>query len=260
MRFVILAPPYSDSSSGIRACFRLGHWLNTLGQTCHVLAGQGEPVPREWDVRMCIIDKVPVPDDVIAVYPEVVTGNPLQAKHVARWVLNKPGLIGGTKTYDPMETVFYAPQLTGDDYLREAAQSAAGPREVYPLQTSVHEPHLFYPTRRTDRKGVCYFVYKGADVFAKSGHLLPTNQWRLIDRSAPLSRVELADLFHRSEAFYSWDAHSAITREAAMCGCPTWIVDEYGEVTEVSTYIPIQEYQAYLQPPQGIERLIAMAE
>ena len=261
MRYVILAPPYRDSSSGIRSLFRLCHWINTLGQTCHILAGQSnEKPPSEWDVRYCIVDKVPVPDDVISILPEVVSGNPLGAKHVARWVLNTPGLIGGTKTYDSMETVFYAPQLTGPDYLREAAQKAANGREVFPLQTSVHEPHLFYPTRRTDRKGTCYFVYKGGDAFAKSGHLFPLHQWREISHLAPLSRPDLADLFHRSEAFYSWDAHSAITREAALCGCPTWIVDAEGALTPVPQPSYANAIDQYSYPPHGLERLIAMAD
>lgn len=240
--------------------FRLSHWLCTLGATSHVLtAPSDESPPPEWDIRYVLING-PVPDDVIAVYPEVVSGNPLRAKHVARWVLNIPGLIGGDTTYDDSETVFFAPQLTGSDYLREAAQKAANGREVFPLQTSVHEPHLFYPTQRTDRKGTCWFVYKGAEAFTKSGHLYPTNEWRLIDRSAPLSRVELADLFHRSEAFYSWDAHSGITREAALCGCPTWIVGGDGTALPVAEPDFRQDVKGWHYQPEGIERLIAMAE
>lgn len=221
-----------------------------------------ETVPPEWDVRYALFEP-PAPDDVIAVYAEIYPGNPLGAKHVARFVLNIPGLLGGDKVYADTETIFYAPQLTGDDYLKDAAQKAAGGREVFPLQTSVHEPHLFYPTQRKDRKGTCYFHYKGFAAFAKSGHLFPTAEWRLIDRSAPLSRVELADLFHRSEAFYSWDAHSGITREAALCGCPTFIVDENGLATPVSepAYVGWDGAIAqYLQPPAGIERLLEMAE
>ena len=43
---------------------------------------------------------------VRVVYPETVTGNPLGAKVVIRWVLNRPGLLAGDRVFDPKKIVF----------------------------------------------------------------------------------------------------------------------------------------------------------
>ena len=259
--FVVVAPPYTDTSSGVRACYRLVHWLNTLGETAYICTTPGpEKPPREWDIRYRLFASYPIPDDVIAIYPEIYRHNALGAKTVVRWVLNHPGLLGGDTVYDDGEIIFYAPQLTGPDLYRESAQKAAGNREIYPLQTSVHEPHLFYPSKRTDRKGTCYHVYKGFDAFTKSGGRFPLESWRLIGHPGMnVSRVELGELFRRSEAFYSWDHASGITREAAICGCPTFIVDAEGNTTEVAPVDYAEVVAQYFNPPAGIERLIELA-
>lgn len=256
MTFLIQSPPYRDSSSGIRALWRLAHWLNVLGCEAYVVAEPGETPPLDWDVRLAQLSG-PQPD-AIAVYPEIVSGNPLGCGRVARWVLNRPGLLGGDTAYDPAETVFYSPQRSGPDVFYEPARAAAG-KEVYPLGTSVHEPHLFYPSKRADRSGTCYFVYKGQEAFAASGSRFPTHEWHLLSPAAPVSRADLAFLFHHTEALYSWDPHSGITREAAICGVRTYIVDAAGATTEVPAPPYDEVVNDYLLPPVGIERLIALA-
>lgn len=258
--FVIVAPSYTDCSSGVRSCYRLCHWLNTLGATAHMVAGPpAMPIPREWDVRFRLFERLPVPKDVIAIYPEIYQGNPIQAKHVVRWVLNFPGLLGGDKVYHPDEHVFYAPQTTGPDLFREAAEAAAG-KEVYPLgPLSIHEPHYFYPTKRSDRKGTLYFVYKGFEAFTRSGPKFSIDYWRLLSPGNPVPRVELGRLFRECEAFYSWDPHSGIMRDAVMCGAPTYLVDADANVTEVPPVSWPEAVVQYFQPPAGIERLMEIA-
>ena len=257
-QFVIVAPPYRDSSSGIRALYRLAHWLNALGQEAYVFAEPWEAPPREWDAPPCKV-LPPVGPDVIAVYPEIVPGNPLGAKTVVRWVLNHPGLLGGDTTYAENEHVFYALQKSGPDVYRASAQAAAGGREVFPLGAYIHEPHLFYPSQQK-REGTCYFVYKGAEAFAKSGGMFPTAEWHLLSPDKPVSRADLGFLFRRIEALYSWDAHSGITREAAICGVKTYIVDAEGATVEVPQPDYREVIDDYLLPPPGIERLIAIGE
>ena len=59
---------------------------------------------RATAIASATCDAAPLDGDWCAVYPEIVRGNPWNAPHVARWVLNVPGLLrGGDKEYDPAE-------------------------------------------------------------------------------------------------------------------------------------------------------------
>src|ERR1035437_2211619 len=99
MKYLIWSYTYSHASSGPKALHRLCHELNLAGQQAAI--GYNWPTNPEWIEPHGSMD-----DDTIAVYPEVVSGNPWGAKRVARWTLNVPGKLGGDKEYDPSEIVF----------------------------------------------------------------------------------------------------------------------------------------------------------
>jgi hypothetical protein len=95
--YYIFAPDYRQSSAGIRVLHYLCHALNELGEEAY-LANARVAHP---DLRTPMLSKETMRAHFlssrtpIAIYPEVVKGNPLDTPIVARWLLNKPGHLGG---------------------------------------------------------------------------------------------------------------------------------------------------------------------
>ena len=54
------------------------------------------PIARTNDIR-----------DAIVIYPEITFGNPLRAKNVVRWLLNKPGRMDGPIEFGNKDLIFY---------------------------------------------------------------------------------------------------------------------------------------------------------
>jgi hypothetical protein len=91
-KFVIWTPGmYDQTSGGNVALFKLANDLKSLGHDAYVLANSYNsrydvPIGNEIDLSR---------NDVITIYPEIIVGNPCNAKNVVRWILNTVGVIGG---------------------------------------------------------------------------------------------------------------------------------------------------------------------
>ena len=148
-------------------------------------------------------------ENAVVVYPEIIWGNPLGARHVARWVLNRPALRGGSLRFSPDELVF------------------SWSRQYYPsphlLRLDVIDRDLFYDAgerRTTD----AVFVYKGGRV-RETPELdgLP-----VITMDYPASREELAALLRRTRILYTHDLHTALADEADACGAKVKVITPDG--------------------------------
>jgi hypothetical protein len=108
-RFIIVAPPYNETSAGVKVLHFLCHSLNQAGVNSSILFLDVRD--RSYNSFMSTTDKsafhesynTPVIinlEDIdfandIVVYPDIIRGNPLNSKKVVRYMLNKNGLITG---------------------------------------------------------------------------------------------------------------------------------------------------------------------
>lgn len=190
-RYVIVSPPYQQSSAGIRVLHRL--WQDLL----------------EHGYQAKITNYIiPVDDTDIVVYPEIYKGNPLKAKTVVRFVLYYPGVIGGDKEYDPSELIF----TYRDEYYPGAPM----------LTTPIMED--FFTDYGLERKGACFWVGKGAHI----PRIKETEGIPEITREWPSERRDLAKLFNSVETFYTYDVSTMLIPEAQKCGCNVVVV--HGEI------------------------------
>jgi len=80
MRFIVNAPDFSNKSAGNVMLYTLNEELNRLGYKSEILK---------------FLEKRTITDDTIVIYPEVIDGNPLNAKNIVRYYLNREGMAAG---------------------------------------------------------------------------------------------------------------------------------------------------------------------
>ena len=199
-RYVIYAPFYRHNSAGIRVMYDLQKWLILAGYDAIVIAAINGYTTEQFS------------EDIV-IYPEVVTGNPLRAKRVVRYVLNVPGKLGGTKHYAPHELL-----VAYNDLLAEHADGRV-------LNVPTIES-FFCKTDAPKTKSAVY-VGKGKDL-----GLHPT-ECVYFTRDFPSTRRGVAALLKQVSTLYTYDNFTAIAAEALLCGCEVKVIQQDGEITDL---------------------------
>ncbi len=219
--YYIVAPPYTRTSAGVRVLHLLCHSLNRKGHMAYLLFYPALP----WRKRQVCPDLLtPILTPAIArshfekkqtpimVYPETVAGNPFRSPCVVRYVMNFPGLLGGDKEYDSRELCF--------SYSRVLAEKTNAPGNILFLPAT--DTRIFNPGPTPQkRQGTCFYADKYK--VAHKGKLFDITKNSVeITRNLAASQTpqEIADIFRRSELFFSYE-NTALATEAVLCGCPT---------------------------------------
>lgn len=206
--YVIISPEYDHTSGGIKVMWGLYGWLLAKGQIAYI---------NRWPQG-----------EVIAIYPEIQNGNPVNAKQIVRYVLNTPGVMGGMDQYGrftpgpvdfPGENVYYFSRMFG--------------------KAKDEKHYLFLPVIDTNtfrnRNGIrtksCYLIGKGTNK-----HKHPEDSIA-IDRRFASDQGALSDLLNECHTFYCYDNLTAMMEVSRLCGCP---VQYYGDYTyeQLSQYEP----------------------
>lgn len=155
-------------------------------------------------------------DDHIVVYPEITFGNPLRAKNVVRWLLHNPGVMS--------QNIFYG---SGEIYFKfhSGLKDFSYPGSIMSknLLKVIDFPLDVYNKERVSlsRNGSAYCIRKGKH--KKIVHDLSDSI--LIDGK---SHAEVAGIFKRVRTFISYDAYTAYSRFAALCGCDSVVIPDEG--------------------------------
>lgn len=208
--YLIFCYNYTHASAGLKVLHHLCHQLNLAGERAYISVSQPNPA---WNTPFHL---PPLDEEYIAVYPETIAGNPWDAPHVVRWVLNVPGLLpGGEPTYDPSEMVFaWVPQfLAGVPLLR--------------LESI--ELDIYYD-RHEPRAGEMYYDGKSY-LFGTHGDTTGAAPITLAMRE---DRYALADALNHATLLRSFDEVSGMNDIARLCGCPVRMVN--GEILQPDGY------------------------
>lgn len=107
MKFLFYIFDPNWESGGIMVMHELSKILCTLGQDVYLTTAKTKlPENPSKIVDEGEAIRIANQDDCITIYPEIIFGNPLKAKHVVRWVLYYPGVHAGDTVYDDNEYVF----------------------------------------------------------------------------------------------------------------------------------------------------------
>jgi O-antigen biosynthesis protein len=223
MVFQIWAPAYRKDSVGVRALHQLSRELNNRG----IPASAG-------------LDMKPNGDMSIAVYPEVIEGNPFTARITVRWLLSNGGCAGSQ---------------TDLTFVWESCCNPVGSR--YPVLWMPMVDEAIFRDRGLKRSGACIYARK---YLIGGGRIRPEHKGLLNLASLPLGYWKVvAMMLQRSGKLISYE-RSMITTEALLCGCPV----EFTQPELNENYNPenvIEDYRASKQrSPQMISDFIAACE
>lgn len=250
LRFFIMACSYNANVGGTVVLHRLCHELNQLGFEAQMI-----PFRRSFDIRKnnliisllkllkdYLIRRIPYKTNsnlntpicknkinfsdanLVVIYPENISGNPLNARNIVRWLLHHPGYHEGEYLYGLNELYFRYHSGIKIPYDLVASTSSL-------VLKVVHYPIEFYNKKNlsSDRCGTAYSIRKGAG--KRLVHKLTDSI--LIDGK---SHREISEIFKRVETFISYDTRSAYSTFAVLCGCNSVIVPDEGE--DIDDWLP----------------------
>lgn len=253
MEFIIYCPGFNERIGGVYALHLLCHLLNKNGATAsmypwfyhdevsaiHIKAPLSKAIasrdllnhypayitnPR-WNTPVYSgrVEEVSERTDLIAVYPEVVFGNPLRAKNIARWLLNTPGA-HNKKIYFTYGEV----QFLYREFFQPLKQMGLETADF--LLHVLEVPWDLFDVRKPNvstepRVGTAYALRKGKHKPIQ--HELEGSI--LIDN---LSMQEIGEVFKKVETFISYDTASLYSQLAVLSGCNSVVIPDVGVTKE----------------------------
>ncbi len=222
--YYIYAPAYTKKSMGIKILHYLCHYLNTKGYPAFLFDSN----MSKYKINTKLISPILTVNIInchreqnlspIAIYPDVVNGNPLNCNNVVRYLLNYPGLLGGPKEFEQNDLIY--------SYTKKISDRVNHSNKHILFIPPLIDSKIFYPPiSDTKRTGGCYYASKYKE-FHKQKTLPFTDNLIEITRDKENSQTteEIGELFRKSEFFATYEDTSLIT-ESLLCGCPVILIE-----------------------------------
>ena len=212
LTFLLWTPPYTDEWGGVIVLHRLAEILASKGYPTYTTGPtkQGSLAKFVGDVPNLSIN----PETTMVIYPEIVSGNPFNSKHITRWVLYTPGKNGGDGKYPSSDLVYkywdifeVSDDIRVDGYLR-----------------CIDTKKDFFVDQGLERSGTCHLLKKGLQ-YAKNFNQHPSDSQSL---DGFINDEHLKNVFNQKEMFISYDAMSYHSIQAALCGCLSVVIPDPG--------------------------------
>jgi GT2 family glycosyltransferase len=218
--YYFLAPAYRETSSGVVTLHYLCHMLNLSGREAYICGTEGVNPDLKTPLltssisqRHVAAGKVP-----IAVYPEVIPGNPLNCAVVSRFLLNFEAFLSG-KGMDAAATdlIFY--------YAARLAEHRGDPDGDLLCVPAIDVEMFSPPAPGSVRKGS--YLYQNRHPLTKIDYSQLPADIQLLSMANPLTLPELAELLRHAQVMYSYE-WSMTCVMAVLCGCPVIFMPGHG--------------------------------
>jgi hypothetical protein len=150
--------------------------------------------------------------DSIAVYPEIISGNPLNAKHVVRWLLHTPGFLKKDVFFGNDELTFFYQEAFRDGH------EWVDPDNI--LRVRWIRDDIYFDKGLAERNGACRLIRK--EKIPNS--IAPADDDAIIVDG--MSHEEKAEIFNRTKLLYCHDPYTMYSYYAALCGCTPVIIPQ----------------------------------
>ncbi len=213
IKIIMYSPPYNILCGGITMMHNLVQKINEQPNSLfyaklfmHNYLRYDNPFCNDF----ATIDEIT--DDTIVIYPEIVTGNPLNAKKVVRWILLNLGIempIDHYKNWGTNDLVYFWEFDKNINYSDNI--------EIYKkLSVPLLHPIFKNINPNTNRNNTCYLLKKYSLAHKKEIEFIHPYDSILIDGR---SLNEIKDIFNSCKFLYCYDPNSAYVVFAAICGC-----------------------------------------
>jgi hypothetical protein len=236
MKFLIYSFNYDWKSGGNQVLHDLGKILSK-DYTTYVF---GTTTVFESKAICVNIDKakeIAIQDDVITIYPEVISGNPFNAKNVVRYVLYYPGWHAGDKEYSEDELII----TYINEYVKDTKYDNAFVLNVLNPKLNIMKNN----DKKRNKIGLLVrkckdFDYK-MNLLNQYKHLLKLPVISIDDEINKCTDLrDLSKIYNTITLFISFDPHTYHSTMAALCGC-TSIVIPSKEISNEEFY-NVQKY------------------
>ncbi len=200
MKFLIGFPCHDatiiDYWGGLRVIKKLISVLTDLGHTVYIL---GDAFSNGKTITLTDTNHLNM-DDIIVIYPELVIGNPYNAKNVVRWILYhaKPEV---ESTWLDTDFYFYF-----FDYYKSLRNEDKKFLTLYDFRLDE------FKDLGLNREGYCHLIYKNNvdESFVEKYNSTPINKWNW---------EETKQIFNEKKYFLTYDDSTYFLNAAALCGC-----------------------------------------
>lgn len=216
---------YIASSYGISIAYEIVYNLCKMGQPAKVVISDGaqeRPIPSKYDGLYIFKEHMPqLQSNDLVVYNDTVSGNPLGAKNVVRYMLNKPMVLTGEEI-----------EFSGTDFI--LAYSYLIDCNLPQLYFLKDDEDLFASVRNRSCKSrgdvAIYFGKVRYDLLKKNFNnirrlLEKYKNFNVITRSYPANRSDTLSLVAKSDLLISFDPLTNLNYEATLLGTPVLLVD-----------------------------------
>lgn len=212
IKIVIYTPPLDVACGGIMVLHNLAKTINNFQQD-NIKAYLYSYDHKIYSNDFCnnFINPFLIDNNTIVIYPENIVGNPLNAKHVVRWVLLDLG-------YDmPKEFYKYAWSPTDIVYNWEPSFFTNSKRLV-----NIWTNPIIKNKQIKKRDNNCYAFKKMQWIPKTLNNRKIENYHNSKDINIDkISISEAVDVFNNSKLFYCYDPNTFFSIMAPLCGCIT---------------------------------------
>lgn len=162
--------------------------------------------------------------DSIAIYPEIIKGNPLGGTTVVRYILAPLGEMGLNGEAGPLD-------YNKNDRLYSFSRFIYPADDEHTMFLPAIDTSLFYDQGKKRTK-TCYFIGKGEYTAVEPKGCIEVN------RKSAYDQQMLADFLNTCEVMYCYDFRTAMTEVARLCGCRVVVIPSKYTLEQFKLYEP----------------------
>lgn len=174
-------------------------------------------------------------NETIVIYGETISGNPLKAPYVVRWILAPLGIIGESKkhTWCHSDLVYYF------NYDKIFFHNEHKVGKIYKTLSSIHFNSIINNYNKPGRKGYCH-TFRKIQFHKQLKFAHPPRYSLEITSSHKL--LDIVSIFNKKDIFISYDPLTFLNIIAALCGCVSVVIkiDNMNEEDWLKTTVAYQ--------------------